>query len=59
MNLRIEELRNNLYKIISESNLPVGVAFYVVKDLTMELEELFKNFCQKERMEKDGSDNES
>lgn len=53
-NLRIDNLRTIVLNAITNSNLTVGVIYYIFKDLTKELENLYnqrvdaeyKEFCE-------------
>ena len=43
--------RNNIAQAISVSQLPVGVLYYVLKDITNDIESLYNKTLQKESEE--------
>lgn len=43
-NLQIEMLKRNLIKSISDSELPIGVVHYIVKDILQDLTETYDEY---------------
>lgn len=41
INLSIEELNLNIKKIIEEANLPIGIVYYIFKDIFNEIEKMY------------------
>ena len=41
INLSIEELNLNIKKIIEEANLPIGVVYYIFKNIFNEIEKMY------------------
>jgi cytochrome c oxidase assembly protein Cox11 len=39
--LECENFKNNLEKLIADSNLNIGVVYYIMKDVSKEVEELY------------------
>ena len=69
-NLKIDNLKNMIIRDINFSNLPVGIAYYILKDVFNEVEKLYneqvnqeyKEFCDlmnKEDAETDKTNEES
>ena len=52
LNSIIQELHSNLIKDINESKLPVGIVFFVLKDIFNETERSFINAINTEKMTK-------
>lgn len=48
INTRINFFKKNIANVISNSQLPVGVLYYVLKDVFKEIETLYENTLQKE-----------
>lgn len=44
VNLQIEELRQNIVKMANQSGLPIGVVYYVMKDIMVDLENSYNNY---------------
>lgn len=38
INQEIEQVRNNIVSVINNSNMPIGVIYYVMKDIMSEIE---------------------
>ena len=38
INQEIEQVRNNIVSVINNSNMPIGVVYYVMKDVMSEIE---------------------
>ena len=38
INQEIEQVRNNIVSVITNSNMPIGVVYYVMKDIMSEIE---------------------
>ena len=38
INQEIEQIRNNIVSVINNSNMPIGVVYYVMKDIMSEIE---------------------
>ena len=38
INQEIEQVRNNIVSVINNSNMPIGVIYYVMKDIMLEIE---------------------
>lgn len=38
INQEIEQVRNNIVSVINSSNMPIGVVYYVMKDIMSEIE---------------------
>ena len=47
-NLGIKIFQQNLYKLINTCGLPVGTAYFILKDATAELEKTFNECAYKE-----------
>ena len=52
LNSMIQELHSNLIKDINESKLPVGIVFFVLKDIFNETERSFINSLNMEKITK-------
>lgn len=52
LNTMIQELHRNLIKDINSSQLPVGVVFFVLKDIFNETERSYINTLNAEKMTK-------
>lgn len=52
LNTMIQELHRNLIKDINSSQLPVGVVFFVLKDIFNETEKSYINTLNAEKMTK-------
>lgn len=52
LNTMIQELQSNLIKDINNSQLPVGIVFFVLKDIFNETERGFLNAINTEKMTK-------
>lgn len=48
LNLQIEQFKNDIYNVLNNSNLLIGTAYYVMKDILYDLE---KNYVQSLRSE--------
>lgn len=51
MNNKIEALHQNLISLLNDCELPIGVAFYIYKDVLSELDKLYANAIQQEQKE--------
>lgn len=59
MNLQIFNLIQNIKDILANSNLPIGVVYYILKDIYKEIEQLYQQQIlieQKENSSLDESD---
>ena len=52
LNTMIQELQSNLIKDINASKLPVGIVFFVLKDIFNETEKSYVNALNAEKMAK-------
>lgn len=52
LNTMIQELQSNLIKDINASKLPVGIVFFVLKDIFNETERSYINALNAEKMAK-------
>ena len=52
LNTMIQELQSNLIKDINNSQLPVGIVFFVLKDIFNETERSYINALNTEKMAK-------
>lgn len=52
INTLINVLKENLSNVINNSQLPIGVVYYVLKDLLIEVEEVYEKSLQKESQER-------
>ena len=50
INIKTEEFKQNLYNLINQSNLPISNVYYVMKDVFKELEGIYLNTLQQERI---------
>lgn len=41
MNLQIYELVQNLSNLINNSQLPIGIVYYIIKDIYQQMQELY------------------
>lgn len=63
-NTHLYNLKNDLVNTINNSGLPVGVAYYIVKDLFMDIQNAYESTLKKEQeaalknMQETNSDNE-
>jgi len=48
MSLKIQEFQQNISNIIGESELPIFMIKYILKDLQSEIDRLTNDFAQKE-----------
>ena len=48
-NNKLETLRTNLIKTLNNSDLEIGAAYYVLKDVCNTLEEMYYNALNEER----------
>ena len=44
VNKQIDNLSQSLTQIISEANLPIGVVYYIVKDIYRDLEQAYGSY---------------
>lgn len=51
INLKIQQVKQNIAQVVAESKLPVGLAYYIMKDLTQELEQAYFEIVNKEHEE--------
>lgn len=56
MNKSIEELRVEISKLISESQLPIGVVYYLMKDIMREITFLYDQQIQQEASKSEKSE---
>lgn len=64
INLLIEDLKNNLITDVQNSNLPLGICYYIVKDVFKELENTYfttlneeaKNYLALQKEEEEDGD---
>lgn len=49
INTAIDIFKNNLTNLIGNSQLPVGIMYYILKDITYEIQEVYNNSVEKER----------
>ena len=59
LNTMIQELQSNLIKDINSSHLPVGIVFFVLKDIFNETERSYINAINAEKMSKPQIEEES
>jgi len=63
-NTHLYNLKNDLVNTINNSGLPVGVAYYIVKDLFMDIQNAYESTLKKEQeaalknIQETNSDNE-
>lgn len=48
-NTHLYNLKNNLINTINESGLPVGVAYYIIKDLFMDIQNAYETTLKNEK----------
>lgn len=48
-NTQLYNLKNDLVNIINKSGLPVGVAYYIIKDLFMEIQNAYEATLKSEK----------
>ena len=51
MNTGIEMFKKNIVEAIQLSQLPVGVVYYVLRDISSEMKDTYNNILQKEHNE--------
>lgn len=51
INAGIDIFKSNIANAINESHLPVGIIYYVLKDVLLELQDLYNDTLQKEMEE--------
>ena len=51
LSLRIQEFQQNISNIIGESELPIYMIKYIIKDLLSEIDNIANDFAQKEIQE--------
>lgn len=44
INISIEEFKLNIIKLLNNSNMPIGIMYYVMKDVFGELTEEYQNY---------------
>lgn len=52
LNLEIEQFKKNIYNILNNSNLLVGTAYYVMKDVLYDLERNYVQSLKNEQLYK-------
>ena len=52
INTLIIVLKENLSNVINNSQLPIGIVYYVLKDLLIEVEGVYEKSLQKEAQER-------
>lgn len=50
-NLKLAGFRDQIFQIVSNNGLPVGVSLYVLKDIVTEIEKLYQETTEKEYRE--------
>jgi len=58
MNLQIDKLYNDLTYILGESDLPVGVVYFILKNITKDIEALYQQQVFKEQQSQSEENNE-
>ena len=48
VNLKTEQVKSTIVQIIADSKLPVSIAYYIMKDLTQDLEKAYYQMVEKE-----------
>ena len=48
VNYSIETLRQNIYDVINKSQMPIGVAYFVFKDIFADITNAYQNAVQDE-----------
>lgn len=51
INLQIEELKTKIVNIINESQLPVGVVKFIIKDLYNEINNIYEQTIEQEKLQ--------
>ncbi len=51
VNLKTEQVKSTIVQIIADSKLPVSIAYYIMKDLTQDLEKAYYQMVEKENEE--------
>lgn len=51
VNLKTEQVKSTIVQIITDSKLPVSIAYYIMKDLTQDLEKAYYQMVEKENEE--------
>ena len=59
MNLKCELFKQSMNQIIQTSGLPIGVVYYIFKDLFHEIEKLYIATVNKEAMEQTNKNGET
>lgn len=49
INYALEQFRQNLFNIINNCNLPIGAAYFIVKDVYITLEKEYFKILEKEK----------
>ncbi len=44
INISIEEFKLNIIKLLNNSNMPIGIMYYIMKDVFGELTEEYQNY---------------
>lgn len=52
INTLINIFKENMSNVINNSQLPIGIVYYVLKDLLIEVEEVYEKSLQKESQER-------
>ncbi len=52
MNLQIENVRQNIIDVINNSQLPIGVIYYLFKDISKEVADEYKRSLSFEQQQK-------
>lgn len=51
INLQIEDLKNDCVSLINQSGLPISVAYYLFKDIMVDLQTSYENYLKQARIE--------
>lgn len=51
MNLRIQQVRENIIQIVNNSELPIGCALLIIENIEKELNAIFQQQCLREQEE--------
>lgn len=51
VNYSIENFRQNVYELINNSQMPIGVAYFVFKDIFADITAAYQNAVQQEAQE--------
>ena len=51
LNMGINTFKDNLINLVSNSQLPVGVIYYILKDVVAEIEKIYNESLAKEQQE--------